>query len=72
MESMELNVLGIIIAKGTPVDLAAYTMAVIEFLKAKLKLDEDEKVKDELKLTEMFRDITFEDLMKMEQDKEDK
>lgn len=65
---MVLKVCGIIVAEGSEVELALYTLVLLESLRMKQEHDEQEQLKNEINIDEMLKNISFDDLFRRERD----
>lgn len=68
---IELSIGDFIKVRGDPTDIAYYTFAVLSMLKFKSDHEAEEVAKKEAELFEKFGNMTFEELMKQEREKEE-
>lgn len=68
---IELSIGDFIKVRGDPTDIAYYTFAVLSMMKFKSDNEAAEIAKKEAELFEKFGNMTIEDLMKQEREKEE-
>lgn len=68
---IELSIGNFIKVRGDPTDIAYYTFAVLSMMKFKSDHEAAEIAKKEAELFEKFGNMTIEDLMKQEREKEE-
>lgn len=64
---MTLKVMGIIEAEGKEIELAVYSHCLLEIFRLKYKYDQEKEAEDWM---EKFGNVSFEELMKREQEED--
>lgn len=63
---IEVSICNLLTAKGEPFELAMYSLIFMEVLSEKQKMEEIEEAKKEIDAQDLFRKLTFAELMKRE------